>query len=163
MFFSHKNTSMFTLRSGLFFYLKTKSSICHNFLDIRVIFAAHCENLHARADAASINQALLKCSHWKRLSSRDQWNLSSATMCRGSAADALEQGRPCTCTNATTSNFNSHILKKNSQMRLFWSQSRALIIHVFLRSLFWKISLYLCWKIYIDPKCLNGNRSNKIL
>ncbi len=53
---------MFTLRSGLLLYfsLKTNSSICHNVLDIRIIFAAHCEHLRARADATSINQALLK-------------------------------------------------------------------------------------------------------
>ncbi len=35
-------------------------------------------HLRARADAASINQALhLKRSCWKRLSSRDQWNFDS--------------------------------------------------------------------------------------
>ncbi len=31
-----------------------------------------------------VNQALLKRSRWKRLSSRDQWNLTPATMCHGS-------------------------------------------------------------------------------
>ncbi len=109
---------------------------------LRSVRGAH---LRACADAASINQALLKRSHWKRLSSRDQWNLTPATMCRGSAArcmkqmlwssaDALEQRRPCTRTSATMSNFYSHILKK-------WSQSRALYMH----------------KNLTDPKRLNGN------
>ncbi len=42
------------------------------------------------------------------------------------SARALEQRRPCTRTSATTSNFYSHTLKKWSQMRPFWSQSRAL-------------------------------------
>ncbi len=63
------------------------------------------------------NQALLKRSRWKRLSSHDQWNLSPATMCCSwqhalYEADALEQRRPCTRTSATTSNFYSHTLKK---------------------------------------------------
>ncbi len=43
-----------------------------------------------------------KCS-WKYISSRDQWNLTPATMCCGSAA--LWSSRPCTCTSATTSIF----------------------------------------------------------
>ncbi len=89
-------------------------------------------HLQARADAASINQALpTKRSHWKRLSSRDQWNLTPATMCCGwqralYEADALEQCRPCTRTSATTSNFYSHTLKKWAQMWPFWSQARVL-------------------------------------
>ncbi len=36
-----------------------------------------------------VNQALLKRSRWKHLSSRDQWNLTPATMCCGSAARAV--------------------------------------------------------------------------
>ncbi len=64
-----------------------------------------------------VNQALLKGSRWKHLSSRDKWNLSPATMCCSwqralYEADALEQRRPCTRTSATTSNFYSHTLKK---------------------------------------------------
>ncbi len=54
---------------------------------LRSVRGAH---LRTRADAASINQALpMKRSSWKRLSSRDQWNLTPATMCRGSAPSAL--------------------------------------------------------------------------
>ncbi len=54
---------------------------------LRSVRGAH---LCTRADAASINQALpMKRSSWKRLSSRDQWNLTPATMCRGSAPSAL--------------------------------------------------------------------------
>ncbi len=87
--------------------------------------SVRCAHLRARADAASestmgarcsrsayapllrwlclrlrcetgVNQALLKRSRRKRLSSRDQWNLSPATMCCGwqrtlYEADALEQ------------------------------------------------------------------------
>ncbi len=50
-----------------------------------------------------VNQALLKSSRWKRLSSRDEWNLSPATMCCGcymkqrlwsSADHALAKVRP---------------------------------------------------------------------
>ncbi len=52
--------------------------------------SVRCTHLCARADAASINQALhLKRSRWKRLSSRDQWNLTPATMCCGSAECAV--------------------------------------------------------------------------
>ncbi len=46
--------------------------------------------------------------------------LCSARLCE---AEALEQRRQCTRTNATTSNFNSHTLTK-------WPQSRALNAHI---------------------------------
>ncbi len=93
-------------------------------------FCAASALLRVRCETG-VNQALLKNSRWKRLSSRDQWNLSPAIMCCGwqralYEADALEQRRPCTRTSAITSNFYSHTLKKRSQMRPFWSQSRAL-------------------------------------
>ncbi len=85
-----------------------------------------CLCLRVRCETG-VNQALLKSSRWKRLSSRDQWNLSPATMCCGwQRALYEEQHRPCTSTSATTSNFYSHTLKKWLQMRPFWSQSRAL-------------------------------------
>ncbi len=88
-----------------------------------------CAHLRARADAASINQALLKRSRWKHLSSHDQWNLSPATMCLGSAVCAVWSRRfgaaQTTSTCATASNFYSHTLKK------FWSQSRALLYAVY--------------------------------
>ncbi len=51
-----------------------------------------------------VNQALLKRSRWKRLSLRDQWNLSPATMCWQRALYE-EQRRPCTRTSANTPNF----------------------------------------------------------
>ncbi len=54
----------------------------------RVIYAPGCAHLRARADAASINQAVLKCSCWKHLSSRDQCNLTML-QCAGSAARAV--------------------------------------------------------------------------
>ncbi len=76
------------------------------------LLSVRCTHLRARADAASestmgarcfrsayapllrclclcvrcetgVNQALLKSSQWMCLSSRDQWNLSPATMCCG--------------------------------------------------------------------------------
>ncbi len=57
-----------------------------------------CSRVRCETD---INQALLKHSCWKRLSSRDQWNLTPATMCHGSHAvlwssadHALAQVRP---------------------------------------------------------------------
>ncbi len=72
-----------------------------------------------------INQALpTKRSRWKRLSSRDQWNLTPATMCRGSAAHAVWSR----CFGAAQNmhshkcghvNFYSHLLKKWSQMHHF--------------------------------------------
>ncbi len=66
-----------------------------------------------------------KHSRWKRLSSRDQWNLTPATMCRGSAVHAVWSRcfGPRTRPNETTSNFNSHSLDK-------WSQSRALYYNI---------------------------------
>ncbi len=78
-----------------------------------------------------INQALpTKRSRWKRLSSRDQWNLTPATMqlCSArcmkqmlwsSAEHALAQMWPRKIFTRTFS-------KKWSQMRPFWAQSRAL-------------------------------------
>ncbi len=44
---------------------------------------------------------------WMCISSHDQWNLTPATMCRGSAAvrymkHKLWSSRPCICTSATT-------------------------------------------------------------
>ncbi len=75
----------FVLHS-FYFSLKTKPS---------------CASSAARTFAPSINQAVLKRLRWKRLSSRDQWNLTPAVMCRGRqralcVADALEQRRLCT-------------------------------------------------------------------
>ncbi len=99
---------MFTfsgLRTSLLFYfrLKNKSFVLSCFLTIRIIFAA-------RADATSINQALLpKSSHWKRLTqSLDVIRkLTPDALYAWSRADVLEQRRH-TGTNATASNLNSH-------------------------------------------------------
>ncbi len=65
-----------------YFSLKTTSSV-------------RCACFRACADQLLLvlNQALLKRSHWKRISSRDQWNLTPATMCRGSAARAVRSRR----------------------------------------------------------------------
>ncbi len=73
-----------------------------------------------------LNQALLKRSRWKRLSSRDQWNLTPATMCCGSAARAVWSRRfgavqtmlLCTRTSAPTSNFYSHTQKMSRALSL---------------------------------------------
>ncbi len=55
--------------------MKTKSCVRYNFLNIHIIFAARCTYLRARADTASINQALHpNSSHWKCLSLHDQCN-----------------------------------------------------------------------------------------
>ncbi len=45
-------------------------------------------HLRARADAVSVGSTH-EASRWMCISSRDQWNLTPATMCRGSAARAL--------------------------------------------------------------------------
>ncbi len=59
----------------LYFSVKNKSSVCYHFLNIRIIFAMRCVYIHARADTASLNQALHpNRSHWKHLSLRDQCN-----------------------------------------------------------------------------------------
>ncbi len=101
--------------------------------------------LHARADAVCINQTLpmkrscwrafvrakpgsTEALAWKRISSRDQWNLTSATIYRGLLyslvlalehtlyeADALEQRRPCTRTSVNMLNFLLAHSKKNGR------------------------------------------------
>ncbi len=82
-----------------------------------------CVHLSARADAASINQALRARAESASLHVISEIFLllqcGVALQRTLYEADALEQRRPCTRTSATTSNFYSHTLKK-------WSQSRAL-------------------------------------
>ncbi len=58
--------------------------------------SVRCVHLRARADTASINQALpTKLSRWKRLSSRDQWNLTPATMCKQTGAAQTMHSHKC--------------------------------------------------------------------
>ncbi len=130
MFFPHKTTYMFifsALRSGLLLYfsLKTKSFVCHHFQTF-ASFLPHTERTFALVLTQQVNQALQLKRSRQHLSSRDLWNLTPAQQRVLYGACTLEQRRPCTRTNVTTSNFNSHILQKLSQMRPFWSQSRAL-------------------------------------
>ncbi len=62
-------------------------------------------HLRARADAVSVGSTH-EASRWMCISSCDQWNLTPATMCPGSAACYMKQklwsSRPCICTSATT-------------------------------------------------------------
>ncbi len=88
-----------------------------------------CMHLRACADAASINQALpMKRSRWKRLSSRDQWNLTPSTMWRGSAAHAI-WSRCFGAAQTMHSHKCDHVKFElaHSHSRTFWSQSRAVI------------------------------------
>ncbi len=111
--------------------------------------SVRCTHLRARADAPSESAMGARCSRsayapllrclcsaWAcgvkpgstEALARDQWNLSPATMCCGwqrarfGAAQTMHSHK----SNLTTSNFYSHTLKKWSQMRPFWSLSRAL-------------------------------------
>ncbi len=76
--FFHKNITCspsLVLKTDFYFSVKTKSSVCYHFLKIHIIFAMRFVYIHARADTASLNQALHpNRSHWKRLSLRDQCN-----------------------------------------------------------------------------------------
>ncbi len=108
---------MFTfsgLRSGLYFSLKTTSSV-------------RCARLRTRAEQLLLvlNQALLK-----RISSRDQWNLTPATMCRGSAARAVRSRRFGAADHARAQMWPRQILtrtfSKHSHMQPFWSPFWAL-------------------------------------
>ncbi len=73
---------------------KKKSASLHNGrallpLCIRAASALPLLCLRVRCETG-VNQALLKLSRWKRLSSGDQWNLTPATMCHGSAARCMK-------------------------------------------------------------------------
>ncbi len=133
MFF-HKNTKMFTfsgLRSSLYFSLKTQSYVFHCFLNIHVIFAAYCVHLCARADEASINQALhLKHSHWSAslhmisgilllLQCMKHWS---------STNHALAQMRPHQIWTRTFSK-NGPVLHFNGALILLYSLRSSVPIH----------------------------------
>ncbi len=106
--YQHVHLLWFKMRSLILFW-KPNPPLC----------SVRCAHLRARADAASINQALpTKRSSWKHLSSRDQWNLTPATMCRGSAALAVWSRHFGAA--QTMLNFYSHILKKWSEMPLMF-------------------------------------------
>ncbi len=69
-----------------------------------IIFHCSVCCVHLRAPADEVSVALPMKHSRKCFSSRDQWNLTPATMCHGSAA--RRSSRPCTCTSATTSKKN---------------------------------------------------------
>ncbi len=106
-----------------------------------------------------VNQAPLNRSRWKRLSSRDQWNLSPATMCCfGAAADhALAQVRPRQIFTRTLSKNGRSLepcLTFEASLLDFWDLNWSLKrvftffsgIVILLKFCLWKSLMKCCWQ-----------------
>ncbi len=138
-------TKVFNIQPIIFHQYYLWFKFCDRNSSFRVLCAplrsVRSVHLHARADAASINQALLKRSRWKHLSSRDQWNLTPATMCRGSAARTVWSRRFGAAQTMHSHNCDHVKFLLSHAQKMFCSQSRALY--------------YMKMKVFFDFACMS--------